>query len=143
MNMARRRRNRPIVRKSKVSSVTGGTAGLILTLFASLMIYWNVDSRCSRISGEIGKAEAELKSREAELVRERARWDEMKTPARLSVALNRYGLAMEKAESVQIVRMDRDGLPKAGQISVARAKARRERNERVAQAAPSVERRRR
>lgn len=116
---------------------------MIITLFAALMIYWNVDSRCSQISGMIGKAEAELKGREAELVRERARWEEMKTPARLSVALNRYGLAMEKAESVQIVRMDRDGVPKAGQISVARAQARQSRTSRVAQASNTATERRR
>lgn len=120
----RKNRNRKVTRQTVFKSGSMGVAALIVTAFLMLMAYWSVDSRCTAIAREIGKAEKALAACEAEYVRETARWDEQKIPERLNEKLLRFGLEMRYAHQDQIVRMNADGRPKAGQIAVARARQR-------------------
>ena len=120
----RKNRNRKVTRQTVFKSGSMGVAALIVTAFLMLMAYWSVDSRCTAIAREIGKAEKALAAYEAEYVRETARWDEQKIPERLNEKLLRFGLEMRYAHQDQIVRMNADGRPKAGQIAVARARQR-------------------
>ena len=62
----------------------------------------------------------ELKKLEAELTREKTRWDEMKVPERLGRALTKFGLEMEVPREDQIVRMNRAGVPAPGQLALRR-----------------------
>ena len=99
-----------------------GVASLIVSGFIMLMIFFSMDSRCSSITREIGEKEKELQKLEAELTREKTRWDEMKVPERLSIALTKFGLAMSAPREDQIVRMTSAGIPASGQIALRRMK---------------------
>lgn len=118
------KRNRKMKKHTIFTAGSMGIVVLIVTGFIMLMAYWSLDSRCSSISREIGKAEKRYEALEAECVQEMAHWDAMKTPEKLSEKLLRFGLEMKYARQDQIVRMNADGRPVAGQISVARARQR-------------------
>jgi len=114
------RRNRRIKKRSKFATSSMGVASLIVSGFIMLMIVFGMNSRCSSISREIGKKEKELQRLEAELTREKTRWDEMKVPERLNVALARFGLEMASPREEQIVRMAGNGIPAPGQLALKR-----------------------
>ena len=57
---------------------------------------------------------------EAELMREQAKWDEMKVPDRLKTALTRFGLEMDVPREDQLVRMSNAGAPVPGQLALKR-----------------------
>ena len=114
------RRNRRIKKNSRFATSSMGVASLIVSGFIMMMIFFAMNSRCSSISKEIFAKENELKRLEAELTREKTRWDEMKVPEKLNVALTRFGLEMDVPREDQIVRMGRSGTPVPGQIAVAR-----------------------
>lgn len=118
------KRNRKMKKHSAFTASTMGIGVLLLTSFIMAMAYCSLDSRCTSISREIGKAEKRLEALEAECVQEMAHWDAMKTPEKLSEKLLRFGLEMKYARQDQIVRMNADGRPAAGQISVTRARQR-------------------
>ena len=101
------RRNKRIKKHSRFATSSMGVASLIVSGFIMLMIFFSINSRCSSISREIGKKEKELQKLEAELTREKTRWDEMKVPERLSIALTKFGLAMSAPREDQMVRMTR------------------------------------
>lgn len=114
------RRNRRIKKRSKFATSSMGVASLIVSAFIMLMIVFGMNSRCSSISREIGRKEKELQRLEAELTREKTRWDEMKVPERLNVALARFGLEMSAPREEQVVRMTGDGVPAPGQLALKR-----------------------
>lgn len=114
------RRNKRIKKNSRFATSSMGIASLIVSAFIMLMIFFAMNSRCSAITRDIGQKEKELQRLESELTREKTRWDEMKVPERLKVALARFGLEMEIPREDQIIRMGRTGTPVPGQIAVAR-----------------------
>ena len=114
------KRNRRIKKRSKFATSSMAIAALIFTCFVMLMIVYAMTSRCSSISREIGMKEKELKRLEAELVREKTRWDEMKVPERLNIALARFGLEMSTPKEEQIVRITGSGVPAPGQLALKR-----------------------
>lgn len=114
------RRNKRIKKRSKFATSSMGVASLIVSGFIMLMIVFGMNSRCSSISRDIGKKEKELQRLEAELTREKTRWDEMKVPERLNVALARFGLEMASPREEQIVRMTVNGVPAPGQLALKR-----------------------
>ena len=114
------RRTKRIKKHSRFATSSMGVASLIVSGFIMLMIFFSMNSRCSSISREIGKKEKELQRLEAELTREKTRWDEMKVPERLSIALTKFGLAMSAPREDQIVRMTGAGVPAPGQLALRR-----------------------
>ncbi|MBE6395853.1 MAG: hypothetical protein E7046_02465 [Lentisphaerae bacterium] len=114
------RRNKRIKKRSKFATSSMGVASLIVSGFIMLMIFFGMNSRCSSIAREIGKKEKELKRLEAELSREKTRWDEMKVPERLNIALARFGLEMSAPREEQLVRMTGAGVPAPGQLALKR-----------------------
>ncbi len=114
------RRNKRIKKNSRFATSSMGIASLIVSAFIMLMIFFAMNSRCSAITRDIGQKEKELQRLESELTREKTRWDEMKVPERLKVALARFGLEMEIPREDQIIRMGRTGTPVPGQIALAR-----------------------
>ena len=113
------RRNRRIRKNSRFATSSMGIASLIISAFIMMMIFFAMNSRCAAITREIGKKEKELKRLEQELTRENARWDEMKVPEKLNVALARFGLEMDLPREDQVVRI-RTGAPVPGQLALAR-----------------------
>lgn len=114
------RRNKRIKKNSRFATSSMGVASLIVSGFIMLMIFFGMNSRCSSISRDIGKKERELQRLEAELTREKTRWDEMKVPERLNIALARFGLEMSAPREDQLVRMNGAGVPAPGQLALKR-----------------------
>jgi hypothetical protein len=114
------RRNKRIKKHSRFATSSMGVASLIVSGFIMLMIFFGMNSRCSSISRDIGKKERELQKLEAELTREKTRWDEMKVPERLNIALARFGLEMSAPREDQLVRMNGAGIPAPGQLALKR-----------------------
>ena len=117
------RRNRRVKKNSRFATSSMGIASLIVSAFIMMMIFFAMNSRCSSISREIGQREKTLQRLEAELTREKTRWDEMKVPERLRVALTRFGLEMDIPREDQIIRMSRGGAPVPGQLALARLRS--------------------
>lgn len=92
---------------------------MLAFLVAILNILGSVN--CSQLMKSVGEKKNLLSRLEDEYSRESARWEEMKTPEKLEVALRRHGLSMKYAKPSQIVRMKSDGRVVPGQISVAKA----------------------
>jgi hypothetical protein len=105
-----------------------------MTVVTVALIYWFVDSKCSLLGQEIRKHEQKYAALENERVREAARWDEKKTPEKLERAMLQHGLAMTYPTADQMVRMDANGRPLAGQLSLARYQRGRGSVERVVKA---------
>jgi hypothetical protein len=105
--------------------------GVIVMAVTVALIYGFVDSKCVQLGQEIRKHEIKYTTLENERVREAARWDEKKTPEKLERAMLQHGLAMNYATAEQVVRMDADGRPVAGQISLAKHQRNRSAIERV------------
>jgi hypothetical protein len=94
--------------------------GVIVTVVTVALVYWFVDSKCALLGQEIRKHEQKYASLENERVREAARWDEKKTPEKLERAMLQHGLAMGYPRPDQVVRMDANGRPVPGQLSLAK-----------------------
>ncbi len=115
-----KRKIKRVKKESRQTTGTVGVASLIVTALIMTMLYFSVDASCSAVTKKIGVCEKRLSALNAELVRENARWDEMKTPERLAVQLRRFGLEMSRPREDQLVRMDAAGRPVPGQLAVAR-----------------------
>ena len=116
------RRNRRVKKNSRFATSSMGIASLIVSAFIMMMIFFAMNSRCSAITREIGQREKDLQRLESELTREKTRWEEMKVPERLRVALTRFGLEMDIPREDQIVRMGRNGMPVPGQLALSRVR---------------------
>ena len=114
------RRNRRIKKHSRFATSSMGIASLIVSAFIMMMIFFAMNAKCSAITREIGQKEKDLHQLEAELTREKTRWDEMKVPEKLKVALTRFGLEMDMPREDQLVRMSGTGAPVPGQLALAR-----------------------
>jgi hypothetical protein len=114
------RRNKRIKKRSRFATSSMGVASLIVSGFIMLMIFFGMNSHCSSITREIGRKEKELQKLEAELTREKTRWDEMKVPERLNIALTKFGLEMTAPKEEQLVRMNSAGVPAPGQLALKR-----------------------
>ena len=132
------KRNKRIKKNSRFATSSMGVASLIVTAFIMLMIFFAMNSRCSTITREIGLREKTLQRLESELTREKTRWDEMKVPERLKIALTRFGLEMDIPREDQIVRMGRTGVPVPGQLALARLRGASEASQRSAVAGVNV-----
>lgn len=99
--------------------------GTIIVFFV-LMVILNLlsASSCRQLVREKCKMERELVRLEDARLREMTRWEGMKTPEAIERALVMHGLSMHLPRPDQVVRMTRDGTPRPGQLSLARAKAR-------------------
>lgn len=113
-------RNRRIKKNSRLAASSMGVGSIILISFMMMMVWFLMNGRCSTITREIGMKEKALQRLEAELTREKTKWDEMKVPERLNIALTRFGLEMDLPREEQIVRMGATGKPVPGQPALAR-----------------------
>ena len=121
------KRNRKVSKKMSVMATNTMRFGAILVFFF-VMVILNLlsSSSCTQLQNQKGAKEREIAKLDDSLLRESTRWEEMKTPEKVEVALLRHGLSMKMPRADQIVRMMENGLPRPGQISLARAKSRNE-----------------
>lgn len=94
--------------------------GLLLLSVAGVLGYCVFDAQCNTLGNEIRRKEVEKRNLENEYLREEARWNASKTPAKLEEALIAHGLVMQYPKEEQLVRMDRKGRPVQGQLSIAK-----------------------
>ena len=118
------KRNKRTKRCSQFALNTVHLAALVVSGFIMLMAYWLLDSRCGAIGQEIGDAEKTLAKLDGELERETMKWNEMKTPERLELALKKHGLNMNNPSPDQVIKMMDGGRVAPRQISVVRAQRR-------------------
>lgn len=108
-------------RMSKIKMSTCYIGTLALTVFVTIILYSCAKTNCDQLLKSIGEKQRLLDRRTDELTRETARWEEMTTPEKIEVALRRQGLKMSFAKPCQNIRMSNAGVPRSGQLSVARA----------------------
>lgn len=120
------KKNKRIDKKMSVNTEIATHFGAIITVFF-IMVIVNVlfSSNCQQMMKRIGESEKELARLEDARNRELTRWEEMKTPDKISAALLRHGLSMKPPRPEQNVKLTSDGKPHPGQISVAAAEKRR------------------
>lgn len=107
-------------RTSKVKMTASCAIAFALTLASTVILYAFAKTNNDQLLKSIGDKQRLLDRRTDELTRETARWEEMTTPERIEVALRRQGLKMSFAKPCQNIRMTRSGVPRSGQLSVAR-----------------------
>ena len=122
--MRRNKRNKRTARYSLFTLNAMHLAAIVVSGFIMLMAYWLLDSRCGAIGQEIGDAEKTLAKLDGELERETMKWNEMKTPERLELALKKHGLNMNNPAPDQVIKMTADGRMAPRQMSVVRAQRR-------------------
>ena len=107
---------------SVVTSRSFYVGSVVITLFVAVIVNIFAESSCSLVSKSIGEKEKQLARLEKDRDRESARWEEMKTDENLDRMLPKHGLLMRYPKPEQIVRMRPDGVPYAGQLSLAVAR---------------------
>jgi len=119
------RKNR---KRSTKMSVTASRSmhfgAVIVMLFVMVIVNLLAGSRCDQMMKAIGEKEKLLAKLEKDRERESGRWEQAKTDENLDRMLPHLGMSMKYPHSSQIVRMDCDGNPEPGQISVKYAKQR-------------------
>ena len=119
------RKNRKMPKKLSVVTVHFMHMGAVLvTLFAMVILNMLANSRCAQLENSIGAKNKELKKLDEEYERQDVRWRELQTSDNLEQALVRHGLSMHYPNPSQTIRMQKDGRPYPGQLSVAKAEAR-------------------
>ncbi len=125
------RRNRKR-QQMRVKFLPVPAAGVIVLAVSVALSYWFMDSKSAQLGQEIRKCEQKYTALENERVREEARWNEKKTPEKLERAMLQHGLLMTYPTADQVVRMDMNGRPIPGQLSLVRFQRMRNAGERVA-----------
>lgn len=94
-----------------------------IIVFFFVMVILNLLSNSSRVQLMKEKClkEKELAKLEESRQRESTRWEEMKTPEKIEMALLKHGLSMKLPRPDQTVRMRQDGTPHPGQLAMKRA----------------------
>lgn len=119
------RKNRKIPKKMSVVATNTMRFGAIIVFFF-IMVILNLlsSSSCTQLLKAKGELEREIAKLDDARMRESTRWEEMKTPEKVEMALLRHGLAMRTPAPEQSVCLMADGTPRPGQLSVAKAKMR-------------------
>ena len=118
------RKNRRVPKKMSVMAANSMRFGAIIVIFF-VMVILNLlsSSSCTMLLKEKGMKEKELAKLEQTRTQEATRWEELKTPEKIEVALLRHGLSMKMPRPDQWVRMRADGTPLyPNQVSVKRAR---------------------
>ncbi len=117
------KKNRKIPKKMSVLAKNSMRFGAIIVFFF-VMVILNLlsSSTCTMLLKEKGAKERELAKLEESRTQEATRWEQLKTPEKMEVAVLRHGLSMNVPRSDQHVRMRDDGTPYPNQLSLRRAR---------------------
>ncbi len=119
------RKNRKVPKKmSVVATNTMRFGSIIIFFFVMVILNLLASSSCTQLLKKKGGLERELVKLEDSWMRESTRWEEMKTPERVEVALMRHGLLMHHPKPEQTVQMRANGTPYPVQLSITRARQR-------------------
>ena len=116
------RKNRKIPKKMSVVATRFGA--IIVFFFIMVILNLLSSSSCTQLLKAKGELEREIAKLDDARMRESTRWEEMKTPEKVEMALLRHGLAMRTPAPEQSVCLMADGTPRPGQLSVAKAQLR-------------------
>lgn len=119
------KRNKKMSKRMSVTAAASFRFGTVLVLFF-VMVILNVLSSSSRnqLLQTKGNLERQLAKLEEARMRESTHWEGMKVPDNIERALLKHGLKMIVPRADQTVRMDRNGIPLAGQYSLVKARQR-------------------
>ena len=119
------RKNKKVSKQMSVIATNTMRFGAIIVFFF-LMVILNLlsASSCKQLMKQKGEMEREIVRLEDSRMRESTRWEEMRTPEKVEMALLRHGLSMKLPRPEQNVVMMADGTPRPGQLSIAKAKQR-------------------
>ena len=96
---------------------------IIVVFFVMVILNLLSSSSCTMLLKEKGAKERELDKLDQERTQESTRWEELKTPEKIEVALLRHGLSMKSPRPDQCIRMRADGSPLyPNQVAVKRAR---------------------
>lgn len=121
----RRRNNRKV---SANTAAAGEHAAWIggLVVLAGIMAIVNVlaNTTCNQLQASIGEKEKQLVKLKEQCQRESTQLASLSVPEKLSIALNRHGMAMNVTQPYQIVKMSSSGRPYPESLAViARARS--------------------
>jgi len=120
------RKNRKRSTKMSVAASRSMHFGaVIVMLFVMVIVNLLASSRCDMMMKTIGEKEGRLDKLTKDCEREAGIWDQINTAENLDRILPKLGMSMKYPRAEQVVRMDDNGRPERGQISVARAERRR------------------
>ena len=111
-------------RMSVVAGITLHFGAIIAVAFLVGILHVLSSTSCSQLEKSIGEKKRVLDGLENDRLRVLSEWEGMKTPDSINSALVRHGLKMRNPEFGQIVRLNADGKPQMGQLSVRRIKKR-------------------
>ena len=115
----RRRINRKV---SANTAAAGEHAAWIggLVVLAGIMAIVNVlaNTTCNQLQASIGEKEKQLVKLQEQCQREYAQLASLLVPRKLSIELNRRGMAMNVTQPYQIVKMSRSGRPYPESVAV-------------------------
>ena len=109
---------------SVVATNTMRFGAIIVFFFVMVILNLLSSSSCTQLLKVKGELEREIVKLDDARMRESTRWEEMKTPEKVEMALLKHGLAMKLPRADQTVRLRPDGQPLPGQLSVSKAKLR-------------------
>ena len=109
---------------SVVATNTMRFGAIIVFFFVMVILNLLSSSSCTQLLKVKGELEREIVKLDDARMRESTRWEEMKTPENVEESLLRHGLAMKLPRADQTVRLMANGLPRPGQLSLAKAKMR-------------------
>lgn len=110
---------------SVMARTTSHLGAIIAVSFVMVILNLLASSSCQQLMKSIGEGKRTLAKLEEERQRQSSKWDRMKIPERIEMALLRHGLDMKPARPDQNIQMRSDGTPYPGQLSVAKAARRR------------------
>ena len=116
------RPNRKIPKKmSVVAANTMRFGAIVVFLFVMVILNLLASSSCTQLMKAKGEKERKLAQLDEARMRESTRWEEMKTPEKLELALKKHGLDMNNPAPEQVIKMLPNGKIAPRQLSVVRA----------------------
>jgi len=119
------KKNRKVSKRQSAFASHVTRCGVVL-IAIGMMVILNIlsSTSCTMLMKKQGELERQLEKLTDVRTQEATRWEMMKSPEKVEMALLKSGLKMQLPHPVQNVRIGKTGVPYPGQISVARAKQR-------------------
>ena len=106
-----RRNSKMTKRMSRVASLSCHCGAVLVVLFVMVILNLLASSSCQRHAKVIGEQERQICRLDDSIRQESTRWEQMKTPEKLEMALIHHGLKMAPARPSQNIHMKTDGTP--------------------------------
>lgn len=101
-----RNKNRAWDAPTNVWVVPTRLAAIVVLVVFGVIVQAVLTHHCKALNREIAAMETAQRKLMEDLSRERVRWNQLKTPRNLDLALNRHGIAMNHPSPMQLVHME-------------------------------------